>query len=168
MSELIELEKEIENLEDLLKNSIGNLAIIEGLIQKNAALKQNQNEPNYDSSNLNSERINIEKIETNKNYIDEFSSKIEESFLNLEKLALRLKDKEEYLQSEEELIKSINILNSNNNAKLEKINEAICESSKYLCKLERIAESIETNRQMLMFQLNKRRIDDSMNIDNNY
>jgi len=39
---------------------------------------------------------------------------------------------------------------------------------KYLCKLERIAESIETNRQMLMFQLNKRRMDDSMNIDNNY
>jgi len=117
---------------------------------------------------MNAIRIKEESIDTNKNYIDEFAIQIEESLTKLEGICKGFREKEEYLKTDEELLNSIKVLEGSNNSKLEKINEALNESSNLPSYIERIADSIESNRQILMFPVNQRRFDDSMNIDKHY
>ena len=78
---------------------------------------------------MNQERIKFENIDVNQDFTEEFSKKIEESLTKLESFANNIKDKEEYLKSDEEILKTIRLLESNNSFQLEKINETISESS---------------------------------------
>ena len=103
--------------------------IIKGIIQKSANLKQNTNEPNLENSTMNQERIKFENIDIDQDYTEEFSKKIEESLTKLESFANTIKDKEEYLKSDEEILKTIRLLELDNSFQLDKINETISESS---------------------------------------
>jgi len=162
MDELSKLEQHLETLSSNFLNSIQN-------IQKYAPFINKENEENMENSQENKQRIEVEKIENydemRKNYeklIDDSANEIGNNFNNIYNTLNKLKEKEEFMFTEQEIIDQIKELREKNEIKVNYIKEKIKNTEEIMNNISKIQMDNRMNKQILKYDFRNQKMDVDM------
>ena len=162
MDELSKLEEELENLSNKFLNSIQS-------IQKYAPFINKENEENMENSEDNKRRIEVEKIENydemRQNYdklIDESAKNIGNNFNGIFKILNNLKEKEEFMYTEQEIIDQIKELREKNEMKVNYIKDKVKQTEEIMNNISKIQMDNRMNKQILKYDFRNQQMDVDM------
>ncbi len=162
MDELSTLEQQLEILSSNFLNSIQN-------IQKYAPFINMENEENFENSQENKQRIEIEKIENyediKQNYnklIEDSASEIKNNFNNIYKTLISLKEKEEFMFTEQEIIDQIKELREKNEIKVNYIKDKVKNTEDIINNISKIQMDNRMNKQILKYDFRNQQMDVDM------
>lgn len=161
MDELSNLEEELENLSNKFLNSIQS-------IQKYAPFINKENEENMENSEDNKRRIEVEKIENydemRHNYdklVDDSAKDIGNNFNSIFKILNNLKEKEEFMFTEQEIIDQIKELREKNEMKVNYIKDKVKQTEEIISNISKIQMDNKMNKQILKYDFRNQQ----MNVD---
>lgn len=159
MDELSKLEEELENLSFKFHNSIQT-------IQKYAPLISLDNEENMENSEENKRRVEFEKLENydniKENYdklVKDSSNEINDNFINIFEVLNKLKEKDEFMYTEEDLIKKIKDLRDTNEIKVNLIKEKVKQTEEIINNISKIQMSNKMNQHILKYDHRNQQMD---------
>jgi len=162
MDELSKLEEELENLSYKFLNSIQS-------IQKYAPFISKENEENMENSEDNNRRIEVEKIENyhemRQNYdklIDDSAKDFGNSFNDIFKILNSLKEKEEFMFTEKEIIDQIKELREKNELKVNYIKDKVKQTDEIMSNISKIQMDNRMNKQILKYDFRNQQMDVDM------
>jgi methyl-accepting chemotaxis protein len=159
MDELSKLEEELENLSHKFLNSIQS-------IQKHAPFISKKNEENMENSEDNKRRIEVEKIENyeemRKNYdklIDDSAKDIGNNFNSIFKVLNSLKEKEQFMYTEQQIIDQIKELREKNEMKVNYIKDKVKQTEEIINNISKIQMDNRMNKQILKYDFRNQQMD---------
>lgn len=162
MDELSKLEEELENLSNKFLNSIQS-------IQKYAPFINKENEENMESSEDNKRRIEVEKIENYEEMrqkydklIDDSAKDIGNNFNGIFKILNNLKEKEEFMFTEQEIIDQIKELREKNEMKVNYIKDKVKQTEEIMNNISKIQMDNRMNKQILKYDFRNQQMDVDM------
>ena len=162
MDELSKLEEELENLSNKFLNSIQS-------IQKYAPFINKENEENMENSEDNKRRVEVEKIENyeemRQNYdklIDDSAKNIGVNFNGIFKILNNLKEKEEFMYTEQEIIDQIKDLREKNEMKVNYIKDKVKQTEEIMNNISKIQMDNRMNKQILKYDFRNQQMDVDM------
>jgi len=159
MDELSKLEEELENLSYKFLNSIQS-------IQKHAPFISKKNEENMENSEDNKRRIEVENIENyeemRKNYdklIDDSAKDIGNNFNSIFKVLNNLKEKEQFMYTEQQIIDQIKELREKNEMKVNYIKDKVKQTEEIINNISKIQMDNRMNKQILKYDFRNQQMD---------